>query len=260
MDAPELTPERCAEWIRQAERVVALTGAGISTAAGLPDFRGPDGLYVTRRYDPETVFAIDHFRRDPAPFYAFTRDLLGVLEELEPTFTHRFLARLEATGALEAVITQNIDPLHEEAGSRRVLPVHGGYRTSRCLACGRTLDFPALTERLAREAVPRCACGGVFKPEVVFFGEPVRELDAAVGLVSACDLLLVLGSSLTVQPVAALPRYAGGRVVVVNLGPVALQAGPQRRLVASDLDAYFRPVAAALGLTVPEGTDGEAER
>ncbi len=241
-----LTPGACARMLRDARRTVALTGAGISTAAGIPDFRGPKGLYVTRRYDPDTVFDIRVFHRRPEPFFEFTRDFLAVVDSLEPTFTHRFLARLEQRGRLRAVVTQNIDALHQQAGSREVLSVHGDYWTSHCLSCGREYGFDELRARLAREEVPRCECGGLVKPDVVFFGEPVRELDRAMAEVAASDLLLVLGSSLTVYPVAWLPEQAGGDVVVVNQGAVGLAPGPDRYFAETGLDGFFEEVAAAL--------------
>ncbi len=139
-----MTPVRCAEMLMGSGNVVALTGAGISTAAGIPDFRGPHGLYVTRQYDPETVFDIGAFVADPAPFYEFTRDFLGVVDDLEPTFSHRFLASLEEAGILRCTVTQNIDFLHQRAGSQSVISVHGDYWTSRCLDCnvGLSLDGP----------------------------------------------------------------------------------------------------------------------
>jgi NAD-dependent deacetylase len=148
MNSEFLSPCECAEMIRQAERIVVLTGAGISTAAGIPDFRGPKGLYVTRRYDPERVFNIESFKREPGPFYEFTRDFMSVLDTIEPTFTHYFLAELEAEGKVCALITQNIDVLHQQAGSRAVIPLHGGYWTSHCLVCGAKFDLEDLKSML----------------------------------------------------------------------------------------------------------------
>lgn len=243
-----LTPAQCAQRLDVARNVVALSGAGISTAAGIPDFRGPQGLYVTRRYDPDTVFDIHAFQRDPAPFYEFTRDFLGTFHDIEPTFAHRFLARFEEDGRLTAVVTQNIDWLHQKAGSTNVISVHGDYWTSHCLACHAEYDLEHM-ERAVREVeVPRCRCGGVLKPDVVFFGEPVHDLELAAAVIADCDLLLVLGSSLNVYPAAFLPESAGGEVVVVNQGQVGLAPGPGRYFVEADLDRYFREVAAVLGL------------
>jgi len=243
-----MTPHECFEMLGVSHRIVALTGAGISTAAGVPDFRGPQGLYVTRRYDPEAVFDIDAFRRNPEPFYDFTRDFLSVVDAIEPTLTHRFLVRLEKEGRLRSLVTQNIDFLHQRAGSERVLSIHGDYWTSHCLGCGVALDFEVFRLRVEAEAVPRCLeCGGLIKPDVVFFGEPVRGMDQAVTEVMKADLMLVLGSSLTVFPVASLPAMAQCPVIVVNKGQVGLTAGPERFFIEDDLDLFFSRVDSLLG-------------
>ncbi len=243
-----LSPAACAQRISGAGNLVALSGAGISTAAGIPDFRGPQGLYVTRRYDPDTVFDIHAFHRDPRPFYEFTRDFLKTFHDIEPTATHRFLARLEDDGPLTAVVTQNIDWLHQKAGSRNVISVHGDFWTSHCLSCHAGYDLEHM-ERAVREAeVPYCGCGGLLKPDVVFFGEPVHDLEPASAVIADSDLLLVLGSSLNVYPAAFLPEFAGGDVIVVNRGEVGLAPGPGRCFVEADLDEFFRGVATALDL------------
>lgn len=247
MAAFALTPEACAEKIARAGKIAALTGAGISTAAGVPDFRGPRGLYATRAYDPDTVFDIGHFDRDPAPFCRFSRDFLALLENLEPTFTHRFLAELPAAESRVGIITQNIDGLHQRAGSTTVYPLHGDYETAHCRRCKSRYGGEELRRRLKEEEVPRCAlCGGVLKPDVVFFGENVLFLREAERLVRASDLLLVLGSSLVVYPAAFLPEYAAGDVVVVNRGETGIRPGPATHVVDADLDGYFREVAACL--------------
>ena len=242
-----ISPQECAEMLMAAERVVAMTGAGISTAAGVPDFRGPNGLYVTRRYDPETVFDIDAFLLDPEPFYDFTRDFLSVVDRIEPTVAHHFLARMEREERLRCVVTQNIDFLHQIAGSQNVISVHGGYWTSRCLRCGVEWDFDTLRSRVEKESVPRCGdCKGLIKPDVVFFGEAVKGMDQAAAEVMEADLMLVLGSSLTVYPVASLPAMARCPVIVVNKGPVGLAPGPDRFFVDEDLDEFFQAVGAAM--------------
>ena len=255
-----LEPAALAALLRQAGAAAALTGAGISTGAGIPDFRGPKGLYVTRRYDPDRVFDIDAFRADPAPFYEFTRDFMDLLANVRPTLAHRALARLEAAGMLKGVVTQNIDALHRRAGSRNVVEVHGSYWTAACTACGRA-EEGASSARWWAEAVrsgPRapvvlCArCGGVVKPNVVFFGEAVQGFDEAEELARRADLFLVMGSSLAVHPAATLPFLSPGKVVVVNQGPVALPPGPDRYFVNAPLDEYFAEVLAALGLSAEE--------
>ncbi|MFP4054754.1 MAG: SIR2 family NAD-dependent protein deacylase [Phycisphaerae bacterium] len=244
-----LTPRQLADKLARARCAVAFTGAGISTGAGIPDFRGPGGIYNSGRYDAERVFDIDHFRHDPTEFYRFTRDMAETAGRVEPTFTHRFLARLEEDGRLAGVVTQNIDPLHQQAGSCNVVSVHGSYATAHCLACGREFKYGQLLAMLdASPEVPRCGCPqrGVIKPDVVFFGEIVHAIDDAAELVGGSDLLLVLGSSLVVYPAAMLPELAPGEIVVVNRGEVAMAGGPGRWFIQADLDAYFRQVATAM--------------
>lgn len=238
-----VSPRQLAEWIVQSRSTVAFTGAGISTDAGIPDFRGPGGLYSSGKYDAERVFDIACFRRDPREFYRFSRDLVEILKNLRPTFTHQLLARLEAAGLLEAVITQNIDPLHQQAGSRRVICLHGNYTTSRCLDCARPYGYVELLDRMAQAEVPRCDCGGVIKPDVVFFGENVQGLQEAMALAQSCELMLVLGSSLVVYPAAMVPQIAGGRVVVINRGEVSLEPSSSRYFVQQGLDEFFKQAA-----------------
>ncbi len=255
MRAQSLAPQRCATMIGRAGSVVALTGAGISTAAGIPDFRGPQGLYVTRRYDPEKVFEIGWFRRAPAYFYEFSRDFVAAVKDIRPTFTHHFLAALEKEGLLTGIVTQNIDLLHQLAGSRRVAELHGSYDAAACLGCGkkyRPLTYAWWQEAMETSPTPpvaRCrACGGVLKPDIVFFGEMVDGFDAAEQMVARCDLLLVLGSTLQVAPASYLPDQTDAPTVVVNRGEVMLPPTPNRFFVDGDLDGYFRAAAQALGM------------
>lgn len=207
-------------WIRESDKVVALTGAGVSTDSGIPDFRSPaSGLWA--HSDPARVASIDGFRADPAGFYVFWRERFGALAKVEPNLTHRVLARLEARSLLHAIVTQNIDGLHQLAGSRRVLEVHGAWRRARCTTCGTPHDTIRVLEELREGEIPTCdLCSGVIKPDVVLFGEPLApDFAEAEAIVDRCNLLLVLGTSLEVWPVAGLaPRAhrAGGRVVIVN--------------------------------------------
>jgi len=258
-NAQPLEPSRCAELIGRSRRVLALTGAGISTAAGIPDFRGPQGLYVTRRYDPEKVFEIGWFRRSPEYFYEFSRDFVATVKDVQPTFTHLFLAELEQSGRLAGVVTQNIDILHQLAGSRTVVELHGSYRSATCTGCGeqqRELTYEWWEEAMRSGPTPPVApcpaCGAVLKPDIVFFGELVHDFGAAARMTARCDLLLILGSSLRVTPASYLPYDTAATTVVVNRGEVALPPAPHRFFVDGDLDAYFRAVAEHLS---PPGAD-----
>ena len=252
-----MTPQQLAERITKAKSLVVLTGAGVSTEAGLPDFRGPNGLYTTGHYDPERVFEINYFRSHPGMFFEFSLDLMNLLEKVQPTFTHRFLAELENRGLLDRIITQNIDTIHQMAGSRKIIEIHGSYWSGRCLHCGKTesqLDlnwWKAKMQTNLSDPVVRCEiCGGVFKPDVVFFGENVHGMSEAQHFAVQCDLMLVLGSSLTVYPAAALPQLCRGFVAVVNKGPVELTPNHNRVIIQSKLDDFFKDVAETMDLRV----------
>ncbi|MEL9989781.1 MAG: NAD-dependent protein deacetylase [Thermoproteus sp.] len=203
---------------------VALTGAGISTASGIPDFRGPQGLW--RRVDPNK-FDISHFFEDPDEVWRLFVSAFLPQYEVSPNPAHLALAELESMGKLCGVITQNIDGLHQKAGSKRVVEIHGSLRYAVCTNCG--ARYP-LREVLAeyKDSAPRCKiCGGVLKPDVVFFGEPLPQdaLNEAIMLAELSDLFLVLGSSLAVAPANRLPLIAkrrGAKLVIINMGPTEL--------------------------------------
>ena len=208
--------ETLKSWIEQAHRAVFFGGAGVSTESGIPDFRSVDGLYHQKfDYPPETIISRSFFDRRPEEFFKFYREKMLPLG-FEPNVTHRVLARLEQEGHLAAVVTQNIDGLHQKAGSRRVFELHGSVLRNHCMRCGRA--YPATFIRDC-PGVPRCDCGGIVKPDVVLYEEPLDEktLTGAVKAISCADLLIVGGTSLTVYPAAGLLRYYGGdRLVLIN--------------------------------------------
>ena len=207
--------EELATLLRQRQPCLVLTGAGISTESGIPDFRSPSGIWA--QYDPMEYATIDAFRRDPQKVWEFYALRLDALARAEPNAGHLALAELEQRGLVQAVVTQNIDGLHQRAGSKDVIEVHGSIRTAECLECGETAPL--------ERAAPQCPrCGALMKPGVVMFGEllPVAEMERAVGLAQQAGLLLVVGSTLEVYPVAALPQEtlsAGGALAIVNRGP-----------------------------------------
>jgi NAD-dependent deacetylase len=209
--------------VRERGPVVALTGAGISTESGIPDFRSPTGIWA--EYDPQEYATIDAFRADPEKVWRFYALRFRALTEAEPNPGHLALAELERAGLLSAVITQNIDLLHDRAGSREVVEVHGSIRTSSCRRCGMRYPLDEMIPLIEDTGVPRCAdCGEVLKPDVVFFGEllPEAAIDRASELARSAGLLLVVGSGLEVWPVSMLPDetvLAGGQVAIVNRGP-----------------------------------------
>jgi len=229
---------------RKSKNVVIFTGAGISTLSGIRDFRGADGLYN----DPEAdrIFDIGAFWDEPSFYYGKTRQFIYNLEDKEPNIIHTELARWESRGWISGVITQNIDLLHQKAGSRRVIEIHGSPRIHRCRACGSTRTFAEVTEQLRDRPVPLCSCGGVLKPEITFFGEalPADALDEAMSLAYDSDLMLILGSSLLVQPAASLPLYTlrgKGKIVIVNNQPTPLDG--RAALLYSDLKEFFQYTA-----------------
>jgi NAD-dependent deacetylase len=239
--------QRLAGLIRESECTVALTGAGISVPSGIPDFRTP-GKGIWEKVDPMEVAHIDAFRSDPARFWSFYRPRLHSLGEVEPNGAHAVLAELESRGLLEGVITQNIDMLHVKAGSERVVEVHGSIRTGSCQECRTEFSLDEIDELFDEDGVAICAsCRGHVKPDVVLFGEflPADAMAEAEALASRADLMLCIGSSLEVYPVAGLPAVTlgrGGRVAVITQGPTPFDQDAAVRMdgdVVADLDAVL---------------------
>jgi NAD-dependent deacetylase len=213
---------RLAELIRSAGSVVALTGAGISVPSGIPDFRSP-GTGLWANVDPMEVAHISVWQREPERFWGFYGQRFAALEGKQPNGAHRALAALEADGRLDAVVTQNIDGLHAAAGSQDVIEVHGSIASASCLACGARYPLAETRARLDADVhgVPRCDCGQPLKPDVVLFGELLDDaaMTRASALAARADLLICIGSSLEVYPVAGLPELtleAGGRLAIVT--------------------------------------------
>jgi NAD-dependent deacetylase len=218
---------RAAGLIKQAQKLVAMTGAGISTASGIPDFRSPDsGLWDST--DPLTVASIFAFRQSPAQFYNWIRPMAGKLLDAQPNPAHYALAALENQGKLQAVITQNIDDLHTKAGSKTVYELHGNLRAATCVQCYEVQDSTVVFDKFVHDGeIPRHHCGGVLKPNVVLFGEqlPHAVVQQALAWMRDCDLILVVGSSLEVTPAAAFPLEAlnaGARLIIINRDPTYL--------------------------------------
>ena len=208
--------ETLKRWVREAKRIVFFGGAGVSTESGIPDFRGVDGLYRQKyAYPPETILSHEFFMRNPEEFYRFYRDKM-LITGAKPNPAHLKLAQWEREGKLTAVVTQNIDGLHQAAGSKRVYELHGSTLRNSCMKCGKFHDADYIRNS---EGVPRCACGGRIKPDVVLYGESLDH-DCIVGAVNAianADLLIIGGTSLSVYPAAGLiDDYRGSRLVLVN--------------------------------------------
>jgi NAD-dependent deacetylase len=245
---------RLAELVRDAESVVALTGAGVSVPSGIPDFRSP-GTGLWERVDPMEVAHIEAFNADPARFWSFYGERFATLADRQPNGAHRALVAMQEHGMLDAVITQNVDMLHGRAGTRELVEVHGSIATCACPACGGSipLEEARILVRCAADGVPRCAnCGAALKPNVVLFGEllPPRALERARELCERADVLLCIGSSLEVHPVAGLPlltRAAGGAVAILTQGPTPLDELAAVRL-SGDVVEELQALAGELGL------------
>ena len=246
-----MTPgEHLAELIAAHQPCVTLTGAGVSTESGIPDFRSASGLWA--EFDPFEYGSIDAFRRDPERVWRFYAPRFAMLTDAEPNAAHHALAELERRGLVAAVVTQNIDLLHERAGSCEVIEVHGSMRSSTCPRCATRYDLAHVLELLEHEGAPPCAaCGAVLKPDVVFFGEllPETAMERATQLARSARLLLVVGSSLEVYPVAALPQEtlaAGGHLAIVNRGGTPYD-GDAALAVDDSAGAVLAAAVAALG-------------
>jgi len=238
-----------AQLVRRARSVVALTGAGISVPSGIPDFRTP-GTGIWENVDPMEVAHIDAWRAKPERFWSFYGERFQTLGDKQPNGAHAALAELERRGRLEAVITQNIDMLHRRAGTRELIEVHGSIETCSCLSCAERVASAEVLDQLEEVAVPRCVCGQPLKPDVVLFGEflPAAALQRATQLAERADLLLCIGSSLEVYPVAQLPQLTlrhGGAVAIVTQGPTPYDAFAAVRL-GGDVEQELQALAAAL--------------
>ncbi|HBJ25680.1 MAG TPA: NAD-dependent protein deacylase [Ruminococcaceae bacterium] len=207
--------------IDESSRIVFFGGAGVSTESGIPDFRSADGLYSQKyRYPPEQIISHSFFMRDPEEFYRFYRDRM-IYPEARPNAAHLKLAELERAGKLTAVITQNIDGLHSAAGSQNVIELHGSVHRNHCMKCGKPFGLEYI---LSVPGVPRCNCGGIVKPDVVLYEEPLDEdcINRAINAISEADMLIIGGTSLAVQPAAGLIRFFNGRrLAVINKTPTS---------------------------------------
>lgn len=208
--------ETLKKWISESNQIVFFGGAGVSTESGIPDFRSVDGLYSQKfEYPPERIISHSFYERNPEYFFRFYREKMLPLG-FEPNITHKVLARWELEGKLSAVVTQNIDGLHQKAGSKRVYELHGSVLRNYCTRCGKFHSAEFVKESTG---IPRCSCGGIVKPDVVLYEEGLdqRTIDNSIFAIDLADLLIVAGTSLTVYPAAGLIEYyRGKRLVLIN--------------------------------------------
>ncbi|BDG61218.1 SIR2 family NAD-dependent protein deacylase [Caldinitratiruptor microaerophilus] len=243
-----------AEALRRRPRTLVLTGAGASTEAGLPDWRGPSGIWRSR--DPRQVASLTALEYNPVEFYQFYRHRLATLRGARPGPAHRALAALERAGYIHWLVTQNVDGLHQAAGHKTVIEVHGSLRSARCHRCGAPYPIEAVDVDVEDAAdIPRCPCGGVIRPNIVLFEEvlPHDAVHAAFAAAEEADLCLVVGSSLQVGPVNLLPRLVadhGGEVAIINLMPTPFDH-LARWLVPAKAGEVLAEVARELGVEVP---------
>ena len=213
---PSKNIETLKKWIEESNNIVFFGGAGVSTESGIPDFRSVDGLYHQKfDYPPETIISHSFYEKNPEYFFRFYREKMLPLD-VEPNITHKKLAELEQAGKLRAVVTQNIDGLHQKAGSRTVYELHGSVLRNYCTKCRKF--YPAEYVKNAA-GIPLCSCGGIVKPDVVLYEESLDEscMENAVKAIAAADMLIVGGTSLTVYPAAGLIRYyPGDKLVLIN--------------------------------------------
>jgi len=238
------------EKIKRSKHCTALTGAGVSTLSGIRDFRGKNGLY--KDLDAEKIFDINYFEEDPSFYYKASQDLIYNIDEKSPSIVHRVLAGLEKRGLLKALITQNIDLLHTKAGSVKVIEIHGSPKTHYCLRCASVrMSFDEAAAIVHSGGLPKCPkCGRVLKPAITFFGEslPIDALREATEEAQKSDLMLVLGTSLTVYPAASMPQYTlsrGGEIVIVN--NMATPLDGRAVLHYDDLGEVFNALNEAIG-------------
>ena len=210
------------QWVAESDRIVFFGGAGVSTESGIPDFRGVDGLYKQKfEYSPEIIISHSFFIKNPSYFFRFYKEKMMPLD-YEPNVTHRVLAQWEQDGKLLGIITQNIDGLHQKAGSKCVQELHGSVLRNYCTRCGKFHTAQFVKES---EDIPRCLCGGIVKPDIVLYEEPLNShvMDESIELIAGADLLIVAGTSLSVYPAAGLLQYyEGDRMVLLNRDPTAL--------------------------------------
>jgi NAD-dependent deacetylase len=212
--------EKVSELIKNSKFTVCLTGAGVSTASGIPDFRTP-GKGLWSKVNPIEVTSIQAFQENAARFYQFYRPRIEELDSVSPNPAHNALAKLEQAGYLNFLITQNIDNLHQKAGSKNVLEIHGNLSQAICHRCGKRISSQLLLKKIEEneDNIPYCQCGGIFKPDVVLFGEMLSNLDEAIDKASKAELFLAVGSSLQVSPANLLPEYSlsqKGELVIIN--------------------------------------------
>lgn len=231
--------EKLKEYINKSNNIVFFGGAGVSTESGIPDFRSKDGLYNQHdvrfdQYEPEYLLSKECLFNNPKVFYEFYRQKLDT-RDVEPNITHKVLAKMEAAGKLSAIVTQNIDGLHQKAGSKNVFEIHGTTQSNYCSKCGKSYPADFLYE--FKDSIPKCECGGLIRPDVTLYGEdlPNAAVSGALSTISNADMLIVGGTSLQVYPAAQFITYfQGDHLVVINKEKLDIMLNPETDLMITD--------------------------
>ena len=245
--------EKLKDLIDSSERIVFFGGAGVSTESGIPDFRSKDGLYNQHdvrfdRYQPEYLLSHSCLVYEPKVYYEFHRQKMDT-RNIEPNNAHKYLARLEETGKLIGVVTQNIDGLHQKAGSRRVFEIHGSALRNYCQACGK--EYPADYIFESDEPIPKCSCGGNVRPDITLYEEglPEDQVQGAIDALARADMLIIGGTSLTVYPAASFINYFRGRtLVVINESDIDVRGAQNTLIIKEKIGKVFTELAGLQGI------------
>ncbi len=240
-------------WIQDAQKITFFGGAGVSTASGIPDFRSKDGLYNQHdirfdKYQPEYLLSHSCLVSEPKVYFEFHRQKLDT-RKIQPNAAHYYLAALEKRGKLLGIVTQNIDGLHQKAGSQKVYEIHGSALRNYCMQCGKTYPAGAIFD--STEPVPHCTCGGVIRPDITLYEEmlPEKAVEQAVQAISQADLLLIAGTSLTVYPAASFIHYFHGkRLVILNRDPLQVHLSAETLAIEENMETVFRGLAQKEGI------------
>lgn len=242
-------------WIEDSNDIVFFGGAGVSTESGIPDFRSKDGLYNQHdvnfeKYQPEYLLSHSCLRDQPKVYFEYHRQKMDT-RNIEPNNAHKYLARLEEAGKLSAIVTQNIDGLHQKAGSKRVYEIHGSALRNYCVKCRKTYDVNYIFD--SKEPIPYCECGGLIRPDITLYEEglPDKDVEGAVGAISRADMLIIGGTSLTVYPAASFVNYFRGRyLVIINESQLNFKANTESLVIGKRIGQVFTELAEKQGITL----------
>ena len=245
--------KRLKELIDESDKIVFFGGAGVSTESGIPDFRSKDGLYNQHdvrfdMYQPEYLLSHSCLVYEPKVYYEFHRQKMDT-RNIEPNNAHNYLAALEKTGKLKAIVTQNIDGLHQKAGSKVVYEIHGSALRNYCMSCGK--EYPADYIFESTEPIPKCSCGGTIRPDITLYEEglPDDQVDGAISAIASADMLIIGGTSLTVYPAASFINYFRGKtVVVINQSEIQISGAQNTLIIREKIGKVFTELAALQGI------------